>query len=85
MHTTPTAATGANVRAEMARQGVTQADLAARLHVSQTQVSARLRGRVPFDVNELVLIAATLGVPLAALLPDTTTEAGRPFLSEQSA
>ena len=65
----PTVIVGENVRAEMARKKTSQAALAAHLGLSQTSVSARLGGRVPFDINELHAIAALLNVPLAALLP----------------
>ena len=75
MHTNPSVQIGANVRAEMARRGLTQTALADRLHISQTQVSARLRGRVPFDVNELTRVAEVLGVSLSTLLPDSTVGA----------
>lgn len=69
MATTPTAQTGRNVRAEMARAGVTQATIAAALGLSQAAVSARLLGKTPFDVNELTVIAGVLGVAAADLLP----------------
>ena len=59
----------AEVRAEMARQRRTQAELAEHLNVSQAAVSRRLVGLVPFDVSELDEVAAFLGVPLADLLP----------------
>ena len=75
MHTSPTGITGANVRAEMARQGITQTVLAEKLGLSQTQVSARLRGRVPFDINEITAVADMLGVPLSVLLPQQTAVA----------
>lgn len=66
---TPSAETGANVRAEMARRGVSQTDLSARLGMNQSQISKRLSGTIAFTIDELVAIATTLGVPLAALLP----------------
>lgn len=66
--TTPTATTGANVRGEMARRGVTQAQLAKVLGLSQAAVSARLRGETPFDINELARIAGFLDVPVERLL-----------------
>lgn len=53
------------VRAEMARQRVSQTALAALLDTSQAAVSRRLRGQVPFDIIELEVIAARLGVPVA--------------------
>lgn len=66
---TPSAETGANVRAEMARRGVSQTDLSARLGMNQSQISKRLSGTIAFTIDELVAIATTLGVPLTALLP----------------
>ena len=58
----------ANVRAEMARAGYSQRQLAADLGIAQQGLSQRLNGRVPFRVNELDRIAAILGVDLAALI-----------------
>lgn len=68
VNTTPTAVTGANVRAEMARKGVSQQTVATALGVKQSAVSARLRGVTPFDVNELVVISTLLGVPFERLV-----------------
>lgn len=69
MSTTPAELTGANVRAEMARRKVSQVTVAAHLGLSQTVVSARLNGRVAFDINELTAIAELLDVALDAFLP----------------
>lgn len=69
MSQTPTEAAGANIRAEMARRGITQSQLAEHLHQPQSQVSKRLRGLIPFNINELVTIAEFLGVDLAVLMP----------------
>lgn len=69
MAQTPTALTGTNVRAEMARRGVSQTALAVALGVTQPQVSARLRGVVPFNINELHVVAEFLNVPISTLLP----------------
>lgn len=68
MHVTPSATVGANVRAEMARKGVTQQQLGAHLGLAQASISARLRGRTAFNVNELHAVAMFLNVPVAALL-----------------
>lgn len=59
---------GASVRAEMARHGITQQDLAAALGITQTAVSRRIRGTVPFDVAELPLVAAAIGCDVDTLL-----------------
>lgn len=61
---------GATVRAELARAGKSQTDLAAVLGVTQTAVSKRLRGVTPFDVNELAAVADALGLDLAVLIAD---------------
>lgn len=66
---TPASVVGANVRAEMARRGVSQAALGAVLGFKQPSISARLRGRTPFDINELHQVADFLGVPVETLLP----------------
>lgn len=60
----------ANVRAEMARRGLNQTDVAAILGVSQVQVSARLRGKVAWRVDDLRTLAAHFGLPTSALLGD---------------
>jgi transcriptional regulator with XRE-family HTH domain len=57
------------VRAEMARHRVAQNAVAAHLGLSQTAISKRLAGTVPFDINELTRTAELLGVDLADLLP----------------
>ena len=66
---TATAQTGANVRAEIARRGMTQAAISECIGVSQSQLSKRLQGRIPFNVNELAAIASALDVPLSDLIP----------------
>lgn len=71
MITTAAAQTGQNVRAEMARKGVTQSELAAALGLSQTVISSRLRGKTPFDVNEITTTAAFLGLPVVSLILPT--------------
>lgn len=64
-----------NVRAEMARMGVTQVQLAAHLDMAQAAVSRRLTGATPWRIDELQAVAAFLGVPVTTLLP---TEARTP-------
>ncbi|GAA4075587.1 helix-turn-helix domain-containing protein [Nocardioides kongjuensis] len=76
MTKTPTALTGANVRAEMARQDVSQTELAAKVGLSQTGLSKRLRGAIPFDVNELAAVAAELHVSIDQLTAGIATTEG---------
>lgn len=63
----------AEVRAEMARQGISQTTLAERLGWLQNRLSRRLtdgKTAVPFTVDELVNVASALNVPLTRFLPD---------------
>ena len=57
-----------NVRAELARRGLTQRELADKLGLTQTAISSRLRGIVAFDVDELAVVAETLGVRIESLM-----------------
>lgn len=68
MTQTFTAQVAANVRAELARRGLSQVDIAATLGVSQAAVSRRLSGSVPLDVNEVAAIADLLGITPSQLV-----------------
>jgi transcriptional regulator with XRE-family HTH domain len=63
----------ANIRAEMARAGVTQTQLAVALGLPQAAISRRLCDETPWRVGEIQAVAKTLGVPLSALLTDAST------------
>jgi transcriptional regulator with XRE-family HTH domain len=65
------------VRAELARHGVSQTDIAEVLGVSQAAVSRRLSGRVEFTLDELRLIAERLGVPLSTFVPEIAVDAAK--------
>lgn len=58
----------AEIRAEMARQRMSQATLAELLQTSQPTVSRRLSGELPFDLAQLEQIATVLRVPMSRLL-----------------
>lgn len=62
-------AVAAEVRAEVARQALTQQQVADRLGEKQWWVSRRLTGDVAWDVADLVRVADALGVPVAKFLP----------------
>lgn len=51
----------AAIRAEMARRGVLQQDLANRLGITQQCVSMRLRGLTPITAAEIQAIADEIG------------------------
>lgn len=61
---TPRERVAANVRAEVARRQDTQADVARVLGLSQQSVSKKLRGAVPFDLDQLEALALHYGVPV---------------------
>jgi transcriptional regulator with XRE-family HTH domain len=52
----------AEIRAELGRQDLSQADLAASLGWTEAYVSRRLKGRVEFTLADVGAIARTLGV-----------------------
>lgn len=70
MHDTINTAVTAEVKAEAARQGATQEEIAQILGISQTQVSRRFTGQIDFAVDELYALAAAWSVPFSRLLPD---------------
>ena len=57
------------VRAELARQRVTQRQVAEWLGISQPQVAARLAGEIEFRPSELDRLASALGVSVTTFLP----------------
>lgn len=52
----------------MARLGVTQADLATALHITQQSVSAKRSGKTPFSLNDLEIIAPMFGMDVLELI-----------------
>jgi len=66
----------ANVRAELARRGLKQKDLAEHLRINQAGVSARVNRLTSFSAEELVATAAFLGVSVQVLVDaEPTAEA----------
>ena len=59
----------AEVRAETARQRLSQGKLAEKLDMSESSVSLRLSGRIEFKISELLAFAEVLGVPVTQFLP----------------
>lgn len=62
---------GDEVRAELARQRMSQLTLASRMALSQPALSRRLNGDLSFTIADLDLIARILQVPMTKLLPDS--------------
>lgn len=65
----------ANVRAELARSGKTQEDIARVLGLTRQSVSLRLLGQVEFRVSEIQLIADYLGVSISTLVGNSKASA----------
>ena len=66
---TPSTIVSAKIRGAMGETQVTQIALSQRTGMGQTLISERLRGQVPWRVDEVVHVARALGVPLQRLLP----------------
>lgn len=71
MPTTTTEFTAAELRAEVARQALTQQQVAERMGEGQWWVSRRLTGDAQITVDDLVRFAAALQIPVTQLLPAT--------------
>jgi transcriptional regulator with XRE-family HTH domain len=65
-HTTPLVA---NLRAELARRGLRQGDLARIWGISEMSVSRRMNGLTPISTEELSRAAAAFGMQPGDLLP----------------
>jgi transcriptional regulator with XRE-family HTH domain len=65
----------ATVRAELARAGKTQTELAAHLGIGQPQVSMRIRGEIDWRVSELAAVANFLNIPITSLITPATEPA----------
>lgn len=60
-----------NIRAELARQQMTQTQVAELLELTQSGVSSRLRGETRWKVDELTRLAEALRIDVAVLLSTT--------------
>jgi transcriptional regulator with XRE-family HTH domain len=69
-HASPHEGVAAEIRAELARQKISQTTVAIALGVSQAGASRRLSGQTPMDVNDVVRLAELLHVPASRFLPE---------------
>lgn len=67
------------IRAEMARQGITGAELSASLGIKRPYLSLRLNGHFDFKAGEIIDICEVLGVPASEIF--RRTEASAPSAS----
>ncbi|NKY48022.1 helix-turn-helix domain-containing protein [Nocardia cerradoensis] len=58
----------ARVRGELDRRGMDQQGLAAAIGRSTSYVSTRMRGELPFDLNDVENIAIVLEIPYSQLI-----------------
>ena len=68
-----------NIRAESARRGVVQSDIASALGVQQGTISRRWRGGRAWPLEDLPTVADMLGVSVAYLVTDNSG-ASAPFV-----
>lgn len=66
--TTLNAATAAEIRAEQARQQLSNRQLASLAGLEQSNVARKVKGRRPITVDELASISAGLGLKAADLI-----------------
>lgn len=66
--TTSNESVATEVRAELGRKRMSQAELARRLHRTEMYVHRRLKGEVAFAVPELASVAEVLEVPVTQFL-----------------
>jgi len=59
-----------NIRAELARRGITQIEVAEALGITLSAASRRIRGRIPISAVELKQFAELLGVSADSLLTE---------------
>ena len=85
IHDVATLGLASEVKAWMARLGYRQIDIANALGVTQTQISARLRGQTPFTFEQLIKIAAIMEITLSDLLGDQilTQKHPRPAVQDE--
>lgn len=68
------------IKEEMARRKLSQRDIAERLGCSQGRVAKMMAGRVKLRVNDLALLAESVGLPLC----ETIRDRGLEFYAEMS-
>ena len=64
-HPTEREKVAANVRAEAARRGISQATIASTLGINQAGISRRMSGQIDFSAPELSALATAFGIPVA--------------------
>ncbi|WP_183358236.1 helix-turn-helix domain-containing protein [Garicola koreensis] len=71
---------GREIKAWLARHSLKQTDLADVIGVAQKNVSRRLRGEIPFRIDELLAITQALDITLGQLLGNDLVNEKNPHL-----
>lgn len=58
----------AEIRAELGRANISQAEFAPRIGLTSSSLSRRMNGEIPWNIDELELVAQELGVELGQLM-----------------
>ncbi|WP_423817342.1 helix-turn-helix domain-containing protein [Rothia nasimurium] len=61
------------VKSSIARAGISQAKLAKALSISPGSLSEKINGKISFSIDDLLIIAGTLGLSLTELLGEALT------------
>ncbi len=61
------------IRAELARRGVRQMDIAELLGLHPSQITSRINGDIDWRLSELQAMAAHLNVPISRLIDEPVT------------
>lgn len=66
----------AAIRAELARRGLFQVDVAEKLGITPGQVGRRMNGEIDWRFEELQAVAEMLDLPVSALVDAPVTDSG---------
>lgn len=69
-HSNPDVLVGERIHQLMFRKRVTQTELAARMYITQSALSKKLRGQSKWSLTDLICVAGVLGVGLLDLMHD---------------
>ena len=64
-----------DLKAELVRRGISQTDLARRVHKGRQYLNELLNGHRPIPPDVAKLISFSTGIPLSVILPEDSQEA----------
>lgn len=81
---TPNEAIGKAIKGWMGRFGITQKELAQMLGITQGSTSEKLRGRIAFTINDLIVIAGRMNLTLSELIGEDILNAKIPSIASNN-